>query len=57
MWVRRPKGASGVHKVSASRAAHASDARLYIYIYAVSGQKYLDTSLFHVHLILKWAYS
>ena len=30
---RRPKGASGGHKVSASRAAQASEARLYIYIY------------------------
>ena len=29
---RRPKGASGGHKVSASRAAHASEARLCIYI-------------------------
>ena len=29
---RRPKGASGGHKVSASRAAQASEARLYIYI-------------------------
>ena len=28
---RRPKGASGGHKVSASRAAQASEARLYIY--------------------------
>ena len=27
---RRPKGASGGHKVSASRAAQASEARLYI---------------------------
>ena len=27
---RRPKGASGVHKVSASLAAKASEARLYI---------------------------
>ena len=26
---RRPKGASGGHKVSASRAAHSSEARLY----------------------------
>ena len=30
---RRPKGASGGHEVSASRAAQASEARLYIYIY------------------------
>ena len=30
---RRPKGASGGHKVSASRAAQASEAPLYIYIY------------------------
>ena len=30
--LRRPKGASGGHKVSASRAAQASEARLYIYI-------------------------
>ena len=30
---RRPKGASGGHKVSVSRAAQASEARLYIYIY------------------------
>ena len=30
---RRPKGPSGGHKVSASRAAQASEARLYIYIY------------------------
>ena len=30
---RRPKGASGGHKVSASRAAQASEARLYIYKY------------------------
>ena len=30
---RRPKGASGGHKVSASRAAQANEARLYIYIY------------------------
>ena len=30
---KRPKGASGVHKVSASRAAQASEARLYIYKY------------------------
>ena len=29
---RRPQGASGGHKVSASRAAQASEARLYIYI-------------------------
>ena len=29
---RRPKGASGGHEVSASRAAQASEARLYIYI-------------------------
>ena len=29
---RRPKGASGRYKVSASRAAQASEARLYIYI-------------------------
>ena len=28
--LRRPKGASGGHKVSASRAAQASEARLYI---------------------------
>ena len=28
---RRPKGASGGHKVSASRGAQASEARLYIY--------------------------
>ena len=27
---RRPKGASGEHEVSASRAAQASEARLYI---------------------------
>ena len=27
---RRPKGASGGHKVSASRAAQASEARLYV---------------------------
>ena len=27
---RRPKGASGGHKVSASRAAHASEARLFL---------------------------
>ena len=31
---RRPKGASGGHKVSASRAAQASEARLYIYSWA-----------------------
>ena len=31
---RRPKGASGGHEVSASRAAQASEARLYIYIYS-----------------------
>ena len=30
---RRPKGASCGHNVSASRAAQASEARLYIYIY------------------------
>ena len=30
---RRPKGASGGHEVSASRAAQASEARLCIYIY------------------------
>ena len=30
---RHPKGASGGHKVSASRAAQASEARLYIYVY------------------------
>ena len=30
---RRPKGASGGHKVFASRAALASEARLYIYTY------------------------
>ena len=30
---RRPKGTSGGHKVSASRAAQASEAGLYIYIY------------------------
>ena len=30
---RRSKGASSGHKVSASRAAQASEARLYIYIY------------------------
>ena len=29
---RRPKGVSGGHKVSASRAAQASEARLYIYV-------------------------
>ena len=29
---RRAKGASGGHKVSASRAAQASEARLYVYI-------------------------
>ena len=29
---RLPQGASGGHKVSASRAAQASEARLYIYI-------------------------
>ena len=28
---RRPQGASGGHKVSACRTAHASEARLYIY--------------------------
>ena len=32
---RRPKGASGGHKVSASRAAQASEARLYIYKYTI----------------------
>ena len=32
--LRRKKGASGGHKVSASRAAQVSEARLYIYIYA-----------------------
>ena len=32
---RRPKGASGRHKVPASRAAKASEARLYIYIYTL----------------------
>ena len=32
---RRPKGASGGHKVSASRAAQASEARLYIYKYTL----------------------
>ena len=32
---RRPKGASGGHKVSASRAAQASEAGLYIYTYTV----------------------
>ena len=30
---RRPQDASGGHKVSASRAAQASEARLYIYIH------------------------
>ena len=30
---RRPKGASGGHKVSASPEAQASEERLYIYIY------------------------
>ena len=30
--LRRPKGASGRYKVSASRAAQASEAGLYIYI-------------------------
>ena len=30
---RGPKGASGGHKVSASRAAQASEVRLYIYIH------------------------
>ena len=30
---RRPKGASGGHKVSASRAAQASEAHLYTYIH------------------------
>ena len=30
---RRPKGASGGYKVFASRAAQASEARLYIYLY------------------------
>ena len=30
---RRPQGASGGHKVSASRVAEACEARLYIYIY------------------------
>ena len=33
---RRPKGASGGHFVSASRAAQASEARLYIYKYESS---------------------
>ena len=32
---RRPKGASDGHKVSASRAAQASEARLYIYEYTI----------------------
>ena len=33
---RRPKGASGGHKVSASRAAQANEARLYIYTHQSS---------------------
>ena len=32
---RRPKGASGGHKVSASRAAQSSEARLYTHIYTL----------------------
>ena len=52
---RLPKGASGGHKVSASRAAQASEARLYIYMFP--RQKYLYISLFHEHLILKWVNS
>ena len=35
---RRPKGASGGHKVSASRAAQASEARLFIYLYICHGE-------------------
>ena len=33
---RRPKGASGGHKVSSSRAAQASEALVYIYVYIQS---------------------
>ena len=53
---RRPKGASGGHKVSASRAAQASEARLYIYIYTVPGQKYSTTTKTSIQIVLKWVY-
>ena len=37
--LRRPKGASDVHKVSASSAAQASEARLYMYIHTLIDNK------------------
>ena len=50
-YPRRPKGASGGHFVSASRAAQASEARLYIYIYiyyTLTEKKYLKSLLFSI---------
>ena len=46
---RRPKGASGGYKVSASRAAQASEARLYIY--TLIGQKYLKSLLLFIIIL------
>ena len=47
---RRPKGASGGHKVSASRAAQASEARLFKFIHKHWGEIFSDTLKFVANL-------
>ena len=47
---RRPKGASGGHEVSASRAAEASEARLYIYMCSVL-ENLVCSQIHHYYLV------